>query len=339
MAWDIVLLLMGVALAWLTLRDVFDTVVVPGGSRASLQVTRRIGQLLLPLWITVRGRRRGISYAFAPTVLVSSFVVWMSLLALAFGLMAFAMRSHFVPRLESLPEAVFMAGSAIVTIGLTGETVLGAGRWIILAGGFCGLAVMTMAVTYLLEVQNSIGRRDIGIIKLNTSAGQPPSAVALLERYAAIRYRDALPRVLEEGRNWCATVRQSHTAHPSLIYFQSVSTGPGWPAALGALLDVGLFAEHMLDEPALYGPAVLLREEGERMAKELALISRVERKDEKTEASTLRSVANRLADAGYAVRDDADFNEMANKRTDYTSCVSALAEHLGKPPAPLLPKR
>ena len=61
MAWDIVLLLMGVALAWLTLRDVFDTVVVPGGSRASLQVTRRIGQLLLPLWITVRGRRRGIS--------------------------------------------------------------------------------------------------------------------------------------------------------------------------------------------------------------------------------------------------------------------------------------
>jgi len=337
MAWDIALFILGTAIAWITLRDVFDTVVVPGGSRASLQVTRRIGRALLPLWKAVRGRRRGISHAFAPTVLVSSFVIWMSLLAFAFGLMAYAMRAHFVPELESLPEAVFMAGSAIVTIGLTGENVLGAGRWVILAAGFCGLAVMTMAVTYLLEVQNSITRRDIGIIKLNTSAGQPPSAVALLERYAAIRHRDALPAVLEEGRTWCATVRQSHTAHPSLIYFQSVSTGPGWPAALGALLDLGLFAEHLLDEPLLYGPAVLLREEGERMAKELALISRVRRTDAKTDESALRLVAARLAEAGYSMSADANFGEVAHIRTDYASCTDALAEHLGKPSAPLLP--
>jgi len=337
MAWDIVLLLIGIALAWLTLRDVFDTVVVPGGSRASLQVTRRTGKTLLPLWKAVRGRRRGISHAFAPLVLVSSFVIWMSLLALAFGLMAYATRTHFVPELESLPEAVFMAGSAIVTIGLTGENVLGIGRWIILAGGFCGLAVMTMAVTYLLEVQGSISRRDIGIIKLNTSAGQPPSAVTLLERYAAIRHRDALPAVLEEGRTWCATVRQSHTAHPSLIYFQSVSTGPGWPAALGALLDLALFAEHLIDDDSVYGPAVLLREEAERMAKELALISHLERSDAKTDQSALHRVAERLAAAGYPRNGHPDFGEMARKRTDYTSCVDAIAEHLGKPTAPLLP--
>jgi hypothetical protein len=338
MAWDIVLLLLGIALAWLTLRDVFDTVVVPGGSRASLQVTRRIGRTLLPLWKAVRGRRRGISHAFAPVVLVSSFVIWMSLLALAFGLMAYSVRGHFEPHLESLPEAVFMAGSAIVTIGLTGENVLGIGRWIILAGGFCGLAVMTMAVTYLLEVQGSISRRDTGIIKLNTSAGQPPSAITLLDRYATIRHRDALPGLLEEGRNWCAMVRQSHSAHPSLIYFQSVSTGPGWPAALGALLDLALIAEHLIDDEALYGRAVLLREEGERMAKELALISRVERSDEKTDESTLRLVAKRLAAAGYPKAAKPGFSEMARKRTDYISCVNALAEHLGKPAAPLLPK-
>jgi hypothetical protein len=338
MAWDIALFLLGMILAWLTLRDVFDTVVVPGGSRASLQVTRRIGRILLPIWKAVRGRRRGISHAFAPVVLVSSFVTWMSLLALAFGLMAYAMRAHFQPELESLAEAVFMAGSAIVTIGLTGENVLGIGRWIILAGGFCGLAVMTMAVTYLLEVQNSIARRDIGIIKLNTSAGQPPSAVTLLERYAQIRHRDALPGVLEEGRNWCATVRQSHTAHPSLIYFQSVSTGPGWPAALGAMLDLALFAEHLIDDPALYGPAVLLREEGERMAKELALISRVQRSDAKTDESVLHDVAGRLATAGYPMNDKPDFGEIALRRTDYTSCVDAIAEHLGKPTATLVRK-
>ena len=51
---------------------------------------------------------------------------------------------------------------------------------------------MTMAVTYLLEVKSSITRRDIGIIKLNTSAGDPPSALTLLERFAAIHNQQAL---------------------------------------------------------------------------------------------------------------------------------------------------
>ena len=87
MAIDILLILLGIALAWLTLRDVFDTVVVPGGARGSLQVTRRVGTLLLYVWKAVRGRRRGITFSFAPLVLVSSFVIWMSLLSLAFGLM------------------------------------------------------------------------------------------------------------------------------------------------------------------------------------------------------------------------------------------------------------
>jgi hypothetical protein len=337
MAPDILLLLLGIALAWLTLRDVFDTVVVPGGSRASLQVTRRVGRILLAIWKSVRRRRTGVTFSFAPLVLVSSFVIWMGLLALAFGLMIYAARAHFQPPVTGFGDAVYEAGSALVTVGLSPHFPAGGGRWIVLGAGFCGLAVMTMAVTYLLEVQNSITRRDIGIIKINTSGGHPPSAITLLERYSAIRHQAGLAEVLDEGRNWCATVRQSHSAHPSLIYFQSVSTGAGWPAALGALLDLALFAEHLIDDDAFYGPAVLLKQEGERMARELALISRVERLDERTDPDALRTVAARLAESGYRVRPDADFKEIARQRTDYTTCVDALAQHLGKPTAPLLP--
>ena len=55
-------------------------------------------------------------------------------------------------------------------------------------------------------------------------------------------------------------MRQSHSNHPSLIYFQSVGTGAGWPAALGALLDLALLSEHCLDDESLRGAAILLRE-------------------------------------------------------------------------------
>lgn len=331
MVLDLILFLAGVLLAWLTLRDVFETVVVPGGSRASLAVTRRIGRVLLTLWKQLRGRKRGISGTFAPLVLVSSFIIWMSLLALAFGLMAYGARAHFTPPIRSFGDAVYEAGSALLTVGLSPHYPGGAGRWIVLAGGFCGLAVMTMAVTYLLEVQSSISRRDIGIIKLNTSAGDPPSALTLLERFAAIRNQGALAGDLEEGRNWCATVRQSHTAHPSLIYFRSIAAGAGWPAALGALLDLALIIEHLIDDDRLYGPAVLLREEGARMAKELALIARLKPGEVKDDGLELEQLARRLASSGYPIRANPNFLAMAKQRSEHVSCVNAIAEHLGGP--------
>jgi hypothetical protein len=332
---NLALLIGGLLLAWLTLRDVFDTVVVPGGSRASLQVTRRIGWLLLALYKLPR-RKQGVSSTFAPLVLVSSFVIWMSLLALAFGLMAYAARSHFSPPIQSFGDAVYEAGSALLTVGLSPHYPRGGGRWITLASGFCGLAVMTMAVTYLLEVQSSISRRDIGIIKLNTSGGDPPSALTLLERFAAIHNERALAADLEEARNWCATVRQSHSSHPSLIYFRSTSTGAGWPAALGAMLDLALIAEHMIEDQRLYGPAVLLREEGARMAKELALMIRLTPRDQRTEEAELEQLAERLATSGYPLRANPRFLAMAKQRAEYMSCVDAIAEHLGRPTAILI---
>jgi hypothetical protein len=330
MALNIAFFIVGLILAGMVLKDVFDTVVVPGGSKTSLRVAHRLVVTMLPIWKKVRGRRRGLSATFAPFMLVSSFIIWMALLAIAFGLMAYAVRASFQPRLNGFGEAVYIEGSSLVTVGLTQDNPTGLARWVVLAAGFCGLAVMTMAVTYLLEVQGSVSRRDTGIIKLNTSAGQPPSGLTLFERFAAIRNTGALRGVLEEARTWCATVRQSHSSHPSLIYFQSVGTGSGWPAALGAVLDMALFSEHLVDDDSLYGPAVLLREEGARMARELAETIGVHPKDTRSSPTELEQVAQRLGSSGYPMRANPSFEAMATQRAEHMSCVNALAEHLGK---------
>lgn len=337
MALNVALFVIGLVLAGMTLRDVFDTVVIPGGSRASLRVAQRLGEILLPLWKTIRGRRRGISGSFAPVVLFGSFVIWLALLGLAFGLMAYAARSSFRPRLESLPEAIFTVGSAMTTVGPgKAETALGVARWIIIGASFCGLAVMTMAVTYLLQVQSSIGHRDTGIIKLNTSAGEPPSALTMLERFAALRNRQGISEVLANGRDWCAAVRQSHCSHPTLIYFQSIGVGSGWPAALGAILDLALFAEHCIDDDSLYGPAVLLRNEGLRMARDLAGVAGLQPSDIGANEAELKQAANRLGTSGYPLREEIRFGEMAAQRAQYRGFVDALAAHLGKPSAALV---
>jgi hypothetical protein len=328
--------LLGLAIAAATLRDVFDTVVVPGGSRASLHVARRMIGLLLPLWKAMRGRRKGLSTSFAPLILVSSFFVWMLLLDIAFGLMAHALRTSFVPPLADFAQAMFVVGTGLVTIGLSGADAAGAARWVVLAAGFCGLAVMTMAVTYLLEVQTSIGRRDTGILKLKTSAGEPPSALALLERYAAIDNEKELPAVLRDARDWCATVRQSHVAHPSLIYFRTTGTGSGWPAALGALIDLALVVELVLDAPDLRGLAIMLREDGCSMIEELGALVGLDPKPPATPEESLREIAARLAAAGYRLRPAPDYQSFARMRAGPVGWIAAMAEHLGRPMAPLV---
>ncbi|HEY0314580.1 MAG TPA: hypothetical protein VGC56_19055 [Allosphingosinicella sp.] len=337
MDWTFLELAAGIALAAMTLRDVFDTVVVPGGSHASLHIARRLVFVLLPVWKRLRGRRRGLSTMFAPFALVASFAIWMGLLAIAFGLMVHAAGTSFTPHITSFGDAVFAAGSALVTIGQSSDTVRDGGRWVMLAAGFCGLGVMTMAVTYLLEVQSSIAHRDSGIFKLRTSAGEPPAAVALLEKFAAIGAVAELPRILRDGRDWCAAVRQSHTSHPSLIYFRTTGTGSGWPAALGALLDLALIVERWLDMPDLRGLAVLLREDGCRMGEEIGRLIALEPHASPPDPKAASGMARRLRAAGYRQQDGFDPEPFAKERETHCEWIRALAHHLGRPEPRLLP--
>jgi hypothetical protein len=336
MVLDAFLVIGGLLLAALTLSDVFDTVVVPGGSKASLQVAQRLIAVLLPVWKRTAGRRRGLSGMFAPVALVGSFVIWMALLMVGFGMLAYAARNAFDPPLKSFWDALYFVGSSMLTLGLSETDALGPARWIIVGAGFCGLAIMTMAVTYLLLVQSSVADRDTGILKLNTSAGNPPSALTLLEKFAAVRLQRDLPDALREARNWCATVRQSHSSHPSLIYFQSIGAGAGWPAALGALVDLALIAEHLLDDEALYGPAILLGEEARGTAVTLARVVRLHPKLHATDESDLRQVAGRLEQSGYKLHSRIHYAALADRRAHDLACVQAMASHLGKPSTILL---
>lgn len=331
-----VLFAIGLVIAFQALRDVFDTVAVPGGSRARLKVVRRLVWLALPLWKRLR-REGAVTTSFAPLVLVLSFVVWMTLLAVGFGLMTYAFRDAFKPPLLGLDDAIFLTGRSMVTLGFSETIATGFVRWIVLAGGFAGLGAMTLAITYLLEVQSGIGGRDAGIVKLNTAAGNPPSAVRLLEKSHDIGNTSRLPEVLRDARNWCATVRTSHTNRPSLIYFESIASGAGWPAALGALIDVALLFEHVLDDLELRGHALLLGQEARQLARDLSGLVGLEPVPQETSLEDAWAAVELLRSAGYRVRGEPEVETLRTRRRVAHACVAAIAQHLGKPAAQLLP--
>lgn len=324
----------GLLLAWATLRDVFDTAVVPGEARGPLKLARRLLFASLPIF---RRTKTGIGTGFGPGVLVAAFVGWMVLLVLAFGLMAHAASGAFDPPLQGFPHALYVAGAAMTTMGFGTTEPSGVAAVLTVAASFCGLAVMTLAVTYLLEVEANIAVRDEGVLKLTTSAGEPPSALALLERYAGLGAHGEVQQELREGRQWCAAVLQSHATHPSLVYFRSARVGAGWPAVLGTLVDLALACEWLLDEPDTQAQAVLAREEALRLAREVVQLLGLEVVVNPVPPAAVQAFAERLARAGYAMRPERDLEGFAHARDARTACVDALAKHLGVPPAPLLP--
>ena len=325
----------GAVLAVVVLHDVFDTAVVPGRGRGGLMVSRRISKLALPLWR--HSRRTGVGVDFAPAVLVASFIVWLVLLILAFGLMLHAFQDGFTPPLQGFGDALYVSGGAMTTMGFAPVQPHGAAAALTVIASFSGLAVVTMAVTYLLEVQSNIGRRDTGVLKISTSAGEPPSAVALLERYAALDEQEELSELLRGARDWCATVLQSHASHPSLIYFRSAGTGSGWPATLGTLVDLSLLIEMVLDRPKLVGSALLLRAQALRLSTAVTELLGLDPQPLPDAREHLGGVCERLRAAGYPLRGDIDARRFSECRQRDAGRIEALAKHLGTEGAPLLP--
>ena len=61
---EIIEVVLGIVLVVLALRDVFDTVVVPGESRGALRIARRLLFAMLPVWKRMRRRKSGVSTSF-----------------------------------------------------------------------------------------------------------------------------------------------------------------------------------------------------------------------------------------------------------------------------------
>jgi hypothetical protein len=327
--------ILGFLLAWATLRDLFDTVVVPGSPRGLLKISRRMVRAALP--IAKRFGKPGIGVDFAPVVLGGAFAVWLVLLVTGFGLMVHAFADSFDPPIASLGQALYVAAASMSTMGFSPTEPNGWGAFITVVASFCGLAVVTLAVTYLLEVQANIAHRDIGVLKITTTTGQPPSALKLLERYAALGSPDELCALLREGREWCATVLQSHTSHPWLVYFRSTGTRTGWPAALGALVDLSLIAEMLLDDPRMRTLAILAREEADRLTKDLTEMLSLQPEGEPARIEEAQRLCTRLIAAGYTMNPERDVPSFAKAREEHSAGIRALAWHLGMPEAPLFP--
>ena len=334
--------LLGGVIVAVALADIFSTILVPGPIGGELRVVLQIRRLTLPLWrYAARRRTRGDdrpSNGFAPFTFVMTFTTWMLLLLVGFGLLMHAAQGSFAPRLHRVDDALWVAGSSLLTLGISEYDASGVARWMILAAALSGFSALTASITFMLQIQSGLHQREPRVLTLVGIAGSPPSGVIILETAASLSDRTYLERFFLEWRDWAAATLHSHLSYPMLSYYRSSDAQNDWLTALEAVLDAASLVMALTDDPSI-GAATLMHRTGSRTASTMRAAFGLVECAQTHGDDSLQHVADRLIRAGYGrAAQGQRLQRMIELRSDYAGHLEALASHLGASRAALVPE-
>jgi hypothetical protein len=233
---DIVVAAAGALVVTLTVLSAIVTVVVPRGEPARLTRTVfRISRRLFELRSVVL--RHGYEKLdrsmsrYAPITLVSLAFVWLVCVLAGYTAIFHGLDDY------SWIGAFEVSGSSLVTLGFV--QVHGAGQYVAsFSEAGLGLLLLALLITYLPTMYSAFSRREALVTRTSISAGTPPTAWALIERYHRIAGFDRL-----EAHVWIpwtagfVDIEESHTSLGALALFRSPDPHRSWVTAAGTVLD------------------------------------------------------------------------------------------------------
>lgn len=331
----------GVTLIGLMLYDIFSSVIVPRQVSGTWRISARISRVA---WRTWRKRALGIADPdaredflgrYAPTILVIFLVTWLIGLILGYGLVFYALRAHTQPSLQSYLDALYFAGTSLLTIGFGDIVATNAiSRLFTLAAGATGLALFAILISFIFSIFASFQRREVFVVTMGARAGAPPSGVMLLETAAKYALFDDLAQSMREGETWAAAVLETHLAYPILSYFRSSHDDESWIGTLGAMLDAATMLITLTDSPLL-GRAKLFHSIGVHLVRDLSRYFGVQESDGiGIERQEFEQACAQLTAAGLTVRsDDAAWQRFSELRRLYAGPLNDMAKFWVTPPA------
>ncbi len=331
----------GIALVCLMLYDIFASVVVPRAVSATFRTSVLVVRGSWRLWrdyaVTIKDadKREDFLGRFAPGVLIGLLIVWLSGLLLGYGLIFYGLRGHTQPPLHSYIDAVYFAGTSLLTIGygdiVATDTIA---RLFTLAAGATGLALFALTISFIFSIFGSFQNREVFIVMMGGRAGAPPSGVTLLETVSKYKIFEDFAQSMREGERWAASVLESHLAYPVLAYFRSSHDDESWIGTLGALLDASTMLITLTDSP-LVGRAKLLHLIGVHLVRDLTRYFRVAVIETAgIERGEFDQACAQLTAAGWEVRcDDAAWKSFSELRMQYAGPLNEMAKFWMTPPS------
>lgn len=332
--------LAGASLILLVASDVFRSLLVPRANARLLRIGPILALAMFEAWQAVAARIRNhalsqtMRASLAPLMLALSLAIWAGVLILGFGLVFWAGRASFRPRFTGVGDAIYAAGAAFSTLGISGTVSGFVPRLAVLVCSVAGLAIVTVVATFLISIQGGFGRREVLVLRLEAHVTLPPAGIAILETYAREAIADRLGAFFDAWEQWSAEIGISHRAFPILLFFRSNDSRCEWLAALGAVLDAAALLDATIADasPQARAGAHFVLRTGARVLTDLAAQITAGPPDsfELIDPARFRDHRERLASAGYALTDDGEdaLARFAERRKSYALALSALGNWL-----------
>ena len=121
---------------------------------------------------------------------------------------------------------LYMSGTTFFTLGVVDiipKTALG--RFAVVLEGGIGFIFLAVVISYLPVLYQTFARREKTITALYARAGTPPSATAILCRYAGYQHMEALASLLDQWEDWATELLETYLSYPMLALYRSHHEG------------------------------------------------------------------------------------------------------------------
>lgn len=242
-------IVVGAALVVLTFADLLNTLVTTSTSRRRLwpsqfaalmllRITRRLA-LRLP---EESDRRERLLASLGPLLILFLLLLWISLQVFGFAMIWWA--SDGVEGVSSFPDALYYSGVVYFTVGFGEVLPADAGpRLGALIEAGCGVVTTALVVGYLPSLYSAYSAREQKLMTIDDGSDDRITPTNLIKAWAPGGDQTQLNAKLAEWEEWVASIHETHTTLPMLLFFRSHDRRQNWVTAVGLLADVAIHAQ------------------------------------------------------------------------------------------------
>jgi hypothetical protein len=299
-----------------------------------------------------RTRRHRVLNVVGPLLMPTLIVGLVVTLVFAFALIYYPrMPAAFIftsrPARGDFFDAIYFSGVTLTSVGY-GDIVPGtnAMRLLAMIEGAAGLALITLAIAYLLMIYTALERKRAVALSFYHQAGEGADAAGYIAHHFVEGKFYGLRESLREAARDIQGLLESHVEHPVINYFHPFEVYKGFPRIVFLLLEICAISRTSLD-PGQYSelrnyPEVRTLEANTRyvldeLVASLGLERRERKRDDKRPADEQRWLKryrlnlSRLAEAGIETREDAarGFAEYRALREEWEDKLQRLSNYLG----------
>lgn len=200
--------------------------------RSRHRILSSIGPLLMPILITI----------FVTTLITGFALIYMAQLDTDFFINPPETRySHLL--------AFYYSGITFLTIGY-GDVVPATGlvRVIAIFEGFCGIATLSLSITYLITVYGALERKRMLALNFYHQARQGADVAGFISNHFSRGRFHSLTATLRGATRDLQELLESHLEHPIIHYFHPLEVYKGLPRALFVVLETVAILNAVVDE-------------------------------------------------------------------------------------------